>query len=195
MHTKTKRLGFRFQDLGFNAQKRGERSKGSKLCCFVFQEDEMWWKFAYDWRTSDLNMRREFITVECVDPIELSLFVVPSCRFTCLAVRVDENEPIQSTMHESLKRMKSQVSRGGGDRCDTPCASLSRGGGDRCDTPWASLSRGGGDRCDTSCASSTMLSILLLPLPAIFIFFATDRVLDTCRSGVQAHFSVLVRRC
>ena len=180
MHTKTKRLGFRFQDLGFNAQKRGERSKGSKLCCFVFQEDEMWWKFAYDWRTSDLNMRREFITVECVDPIELSLFVVPSCRFTCLAVRVDENEPIQSTMHESLKRMKSQVSRGGGDRCDTR---------------WASLSRAGRDRCDTSCASSTMLSILLLPLPAIFIFFATDRVLDTCRSGVQAHFSVLVRRC
>ena len=165
MHTKTKRLGFWFQDLGFNAQKRGERSIDSKLCCFVFQEDEMWWKFAYDWRTSDLNMRREFITVDCVDPIELSLFVVPSCRFRCLAVRVDENEPIQSTMHESLKRMKSQVSRGGGGRCDT------------------------------SCASSTMLSILLLPLPAIFNFFATDRVLDTCRSGVQAHFAVLVRRC
>jgi hypothetical protein len=143
----------------------GNEAKEATVRNFVSLEDETWWKFAFDWRTSDLNMRREFITVDCVDPIELSLFVVPSCRFRCLAVRVDENEPIQSTMHESLKRMKSQVSRGGGGRCDT------------------------------SCASSTMLSILLLPLPAIFNFFATDRVLDTCRSGVQAHFAVLVRRC
>jgi hypothetical protein len=35
-------------------------------------------RVSFEWRSSDLNMRREFMTVDCVDPIELTLFMIPS---------------------------------------------------------------------------------------------------------------------